>query len=508
MRVQLAAQSPIASHRAIDKIASVPAAKRKLAEPSLSKAGIVASPSTIVQISPQGLALTTTAKTSRAGLQAPLPKSSGDKAIDAVLAGGDYWWRAANGQAILSNTFVAPKVRQIETSQSLRSLKYSWLAGTEGFLTSEDKTAFAALNAGQKTAVKSAFDYLSTLINVSFSEETGTPTSANIMFGTNTQTASAGYATYPNGNNGSPSKLLLANNGASGDLNSATKLGQKGEYGWVTLIHELGHAMGLKHPGSYNAGGGKTPGPYLPGAVDNRRMTIMSYNNPPNASAIAVSAQQQNGAYSYTYSLNSVNSTTYGVYDIAAMQYLYGAKTSTVASDLALDDNFADFRTLWAPLGIKVDASTTTRANLFDLRQGAYSSVAIKSKADNQAAIKASLKASGLSDPNADAASAKIMKSVGKKLYDGKNNLALSYGSKYGEVTGGLVGDQFFASNYSVTIDGKAGNDTLYLTGTAKDWLFNTGAGTATNIRNQAVITYRNIEKIAYYKETSSVIHA
>jgi hypothetical protein len=28
-----------------------------------------------------------------------------------------------------------------------------------------------------------------------------------------------------------------------------------GSYNWSTIIHETGHALGLKHPGNYNAGG-------------------------------------------------------------------------------------------------------------------------------------------------------------------------------------------------------------------------------------------------------------
>jgi serralysin len=251
-------------------------------------------------------------------------------------------------------------------------------------------------------------------------------------------------------------------------------------------------------------------------------MSIMSYKNPPASSTISVIGTQfVNGGYSTSRSLSSVNPSTYGVFDIAAMQYLYGANKSTVATELSVTDDFfqnadtgnrqADYRTVWAPKetgGIKVDASTTTRANLFDLREGAYSSVAIKTTADYQAAIRASLKTQGFNDANATKAASAIVKRDGSQLYNGKNNLALAYGSKYSEVNGGSANDAFYASNYSAIVDGNGGTDTLYLTGKATDWTINQAAGTATNKANQAVITYRNIENIAYYKSTASVLHA
>ncbi len=50
-----------------------------------------------------------------------------------------------------------------------------------------------------------------------------------------------------------------------------------GHLAYPTFIHEIGHAIGLKHPGNYNAEGGGTPGPYLPSAEDNHQYTVMSY---------------------------------------------------------------------------------------------------------------------------------------------------------------------------------------------------------------------------------------
>jgi serralysin len=236
----------------------------------------------------------------------------------------------------------------------------------------------------QKNAVRSAFAYYAKLINVTFTEVAGDGT-GNINFGTNSQASSAGYATLPNSSDDKDKAYLyLANNQATnGDAGL-----QEGGYGWLTVLHEIGHTLGLKHPGNYNAGGGGTPGPYLSASEDDHQHTIMSYHD-NNVS-------------------RGVNATTPMPYDVAALQYLYGANTnaSTAAGGAFTFTGASSYlRTLWSANGADtIDLSQLTHASNVDLNAGAFSSINITAP-------------------------------VSSTFYSGNANVGLAYGSKINNVT-------------------------------------------------------------------------
>ena len=100
-----------------------------------------------------------------------------------------------------------------------------------------------------------------------------------------------------------------------------------GSYGFQTMLHEIGHALGLQHPGSYDAGSG-LPITYISSAEyieDSRQYTIMSYFEASNTGA------------SHVNLVGSSQETIYGATplldDLMAIQRLYGANTTTRTGD-------------------------------------------------------------------------------------------------------------------------------------------------------------------------------
>jgi hypothetical protein len=313
--------------------------------------------------------------------RATLPKSTGDKTLDAVLyVGTTDWWHDADAGVTLSDNAITDKVKELASASSRHALTYSFLSSAPAGQAAT-MSNFQEMTDEQKAAVRRAFDYYAKIIDVSF-EETDAGT-GNINFGTNSQASSAGYATVPNTSTKDQAFLYLANNQAS---NSGSSLNE-GLYGWETILHEIGHTLGLKHPGNYNAGGGGTPGPYLSAKMDNHQYSIMSYHD--NA---------------FT---TGVRSTTPELLDIAALQYLYGANddTSTATNGkFVFDAGQTYLKTLWSKNGTDViDLTGLLNSSHINLNAGTFSDIAFYKAPDSPS-------------------------------YSGYNNVSLAYGSKINNV--------------------------------------------------------------------------
>jgi hypothetical protein len=413
--------------------------------------------------------------------------NTGDKNINAMILGGtQYWWRNASDPITTSDDLVKAGVYAMGAGSSKTTITYSFLTELPDDNLADSK-GFREMSAEQKAGVLKAFDYLSSLVGVSFVEGP-TAGQADINFGTNNQytLGSSGYANVPNGSGDHPVYLFLDNGPGNVNTSMAT-----GSYGWQTLIHEMGHTLGLKHPGNYNASGGTMPGPFLPTALDNRAYTLMSYKNP--AGSMEVTKTTSNNI-SYTYSAQSVNPSTYMMYDIAALQFLYGKGTGAGLDAYQVNTFTADWsgmQTLWMPQDGSIDASAVENSNIIDLRQGAFSSINVIPKS--------------------------VTDSFPKSLqtdatYMGLNNVGLAFGSQVTTAKGGSAVDVFYASlDNDVTIDGGDGDDTVYLAGVEDDWRFDDQTNTYTNVTlaSRVAVTVSNVEAIKFYKaESYSTTHS
>jgi Ca2+-binding RTX toxin-like protein len=207
-----------------------------------------------------------------------------------------------------------------------------------------------------------------------------------------------------------------------------------GQRGFETLLHEIGHSLGLSHAGFYNAGAVSTANGAL-FAQDNRQNSIMSYfGEGPNAN------------------WQGVNASTPMVYDILAVQTIYGADSLTrnTATTYGFNntsgrDAFAFSTTrasvfaIWDGGGIDtLDASLCATSARIDLTPGSYSNIG-QANGNTGAAMIGNV---GI------AFNCIIENAVGTALPD------VITGNAVGNIlTGGAGGD---------TLNGGGGNDTLY----------------------------------------------
>jgi len=172
-------------------------------------------------------------------------------------------------------------------------------------------------------------------------------------------------------------------NGSNGQLDP-------GFYGLQTLNHELGHSIGLSHPGDYNFGddndGDGVPDPitYEGDAFyyqDNNQYTIMSYFD---------SYEAGNNQVDWNF-MRFVYPSTPMVHDVSVAQYLYGYENETRTGDTTYGFNatsdvwndamrfdtgeMATMFTIWDAGGNDtLDLSGYYTNSILDLREGAYSS--------------------------------------------------------------------------------------------------------------------------------------
>lgn len=134
---------------------------------------------------------------------------------------------------------------------------------------------------------------------------------ADIRIAKSSYAGPTAYAYYPAPNNGY----------FAGDVWFGTSYGYSnarlGNYEYLTMMHELGHSLGLKH--AHEAGG--VANMAMPSDRDSLEFTVMSYRSYIGGPAT--------GYTNETYGFPQ----TWMMYDIAALQHLYGANFSTNSGD-------------------------------------------------------------------------------------------------------------------------------------------------------------------------------
>lgn len=287
-----------------------------------------------------------------------------------------------------------------------------------------------------------------------------------------------------------------------------TSNGQLGDgfYGLITLNHELGHTLGLSHPGNYNFGddndGDGVPDPinYTGDAQyfqDSREFTIMSYFDSFETGAQPIDWNVMRFLYASTPMVD----------DVFVIQQKYGAEMTTRTGDTTYGFNatsdvtntamsfhtgeLSPIFTIWDAGGNDtLDLSGYYTPSVIDLREGAYSSaggfgmydsthanldVDSLSQADFLSYINANNAALGLGSrsgaydlyfggragANEGIPWNQITNSVGKYLME--QNIGIAYGAIVENAIGGHGDDRINGNQANNTFTGGDGADTFVL---------------------------------------------
>lgn len=311
-------------------------------------------------------------------------------------------------------------------------IKYSFVKSMPDYFPDEVKDGFKPFNEKQIAFAKLAFAYISSVIDIKF-VETDDPTGANtIALSNNKQEGSAGYAFYPDSDPIGNDVFLNAIPDGSNNLDPAD-----GTYAALTLIHELGHALGLKHPFiTPDAGGNAEPGPGLPLNEDFSPWSIMSYESVPA-----------------NYHLK------YSILDIAALQYLYGPSTAVKTDDVYKLDLF-ETNIIWDGGGNDViDGRAIKQPIHLNLEPGYWGYIGARPS-------------TSITD---------------------KGQITINFGTTIEDAYGGSANDELIGNSVANQLDGGAGNDTLM--GGGGDDILIGGTGLDTAVYASSYASY-NVSRV------------
>lgn len=334
----------------------------------------------------------------------------GDASIDALLAGTK--WGGARGQGA-------------EVDFSFARYGSPW---ADDYGVGEPYDGFRSLNAAQQAAARKALQLWADVANVSFDEVAETASAVgDIRFGLSNAPATA-WAYYPDRGYAEGGDVWL---GAASHRNVTDYA--PGTYTFHSLIHEIGHALGLKHPHDADGTG-------VQSTSDWQGVTVMSYRSYPGD---AIS-----GSYS-----NDFFPTLPMLWDIRAVQALYGANYATRAGNTTYSWGNGEqiFECIWDGGGRdRIDCANQSSAVTINLAPGSWSKIGPAYRWDDGTSSGATTQTLSI------AYGVTIENAAG-----GRGNDMLTGNSAANLLEGNAGRDRLSGGNGNDTLDGGAGPDML-----------------------------------------------
>jgi serralysin len=275
---------------------------------------------------------------------------------------------------------------------------------------------FSQLTASEIASVRTALTMFSDVANITFNQVSsgGTSNNATILFSNyaSTTDGAGAYALYPG-----DASVGAGHGDVRINTNHVDTSSQPlGSYSFFAIMHEIGHAVGLSHPGDYNAG----PGVNIEYAThaqfqqDSHQYTILSYFDEEST----------------TSSYNSYPDTLM-LYDILATQQLYGANMTV--------------RT-----GNTIYGFGSNAGAVYDFAQNTDPVMSIW-----DAGGSGTINASGYAQPQRISLAAGSFSNIGGFT----RNISIAFGAVIENATGGAGADTLLGNGVANVLNGKGGAD-------------------------------------------------
>lgn len=332
---------------------------------------------------------------------------------------------------------------------------------------SGNATGFIALSAAQRAAAQQSLALFSDAGNITFTQAAANTGTMRFSAYNSTTDGAGAYAYFPGGTGAND---LAGDVNLNNDSVSTTSI-PRGSYSFFAMLHEIGHAMGLAHPGDYNAGPGVdiTYDAHAQFIEDSQQYTVMSYFDESNT----------------TGSFDSYPDTLL-MYDILAIQQLYGVNNSTRSGNSIygfnantgavynFSENTDPVFCIWDGGGTDtIDASLYSMAQHIDLNAGTFSNIG------------------GFTGNISIAIGAVIENAKG-----GSGNDILYGNAAANVLVGGSGNDVLFGRGGADTLNGGLGNDTYALTNENDTVIDSGGVDTITSTISRTLAAYTAIERL------------
>jgi serralysin len=348
-------------------------------------------------------------------------------------------------------------------------------------------TGFSALNASWQAAAREALSMYQAVSGLTFTEVSST-TQADIVFAmtndTDLPTASGRFPTW-------------ANEGHQWyNTNNYDTTVVQGTYTWHTIIHETGHTVGLAHGHSPDSITGTWTGVAMNADRDGMEFSVMTYRDYTGSVVDGYS----NETFGYAQTLM--------MYDIRALQQLYGANYNTNSgntvytwdpntgvmrvngvAETAPGDNRV-FLTIWDGNGVDTyDMSNYTTDLVVDLTPGSWSTLSAVQLANLGDGVFARANVFNALLFNED------LRSLIENATGGSGNDQIVGNRGTNQLLGGIGNDLLVGAGGNDVLHGGAGNDAIWgdatdATGGGSGIGFGSGLYTHDNVHDAAGTAY------------------